>query len=210
MKWILVLLTGSLLINCSPKPISVVWKSADVYHPAFKQVLVVAILPDNDSIARMQIESGIASGLHQMGYSSTPAIKHFGREGLAGLGQESTYIKLCESGFDYILTIAFVEGPKKSLRRKEHIMSYTADFYYKRIWEYRNAIAILNDSTRYAYESILFDLGQLKAIAVLRTQSFYLYQNQETITHFPNLLLDNMRKKNILTTSTKKSPLKAF
>lgn len=196
MKLLMLWFLAIILISCSTRHISTVWKADHVYNSAFKQVLVVAILPGNDSQVRKHIETELTADLFSLGYPSVPAADYFGTNGFAGMDQESTYIKLCSNGIDYVLTIALVEKTKEQYERS---LLYTGSYYYNRIWQYRNrAINALDNTRQYFYESILFDLAELKALSVLRSHLFYPSQKEMVKNNFSRRLIIKMLQEKIL------------
>lgn len=211
MKWLMLGVLPLIIISCSSRHITTIWKADQVYNAAFKQVLVVAILPGNDSLDRKQIESALAADLKGQGYPAVAAVDYFGTNGLAGMGQESTYIKLCSSGIDYVLTIAQVDRMSDQSDHIEGSLLYTGNYYYNRIWEYKNrTITTVDNTHQYFYESILFDLAGLKAVSVLRTRSFYPYQNMQAINNLPGRLISKMLKEKILVKQPRTIQPRAF
>ena len=100
------------LSACSSRRIITVWKQEHTYNTLFKQIMVAAILPGNDSLLRKHAESEFASNLNDAGYPAISAFKYFENPGAARMDQEGTYIKLCESGIDYVLIVALVPVTK--------------------------------------------------------------------------------------------------
>ena len=194
--------------GCSTRHISTVWKADHVYNSSFKQVMVVAILPGNDSLERKHMESELASDLIKLNYPAVPAVIYFGTNGFAGMDQESTYVKLCSNGIDYVLTIALVEKAKEQYDRS---LLYTGSYYYNRIWQYRNRAINTWDSThQYFYESILFDLAGLKAISVFRSQLFYPSKNEWAKNNFLRRLIGKMQQEKILRKPSRALQPRAF
>jgi len=115
MKFIAICFLLTTLLCCSSRHIISVWKADPGYKTGANQVLVVAILPDEDSVLRKQIETETITNLKYLGYPALSALDHFGAKGLANMGEEDTYIKLCNSGIDFVLTIAFLQKQKKNI-----------------------------------------------------------------------------------------------
>lgn len=114
MKLTIICFLLTTLSCCSSNRIITVWKTSSSYKTEFKQVLVVAILPEEDSLLRKQIENDATINLKNFGYPAISALEHFGAKGLANMGEEATYIKLCNSGIDFVLTIALNPKTKET------------------------------------------------------------------------------------------------
>jgi len=200
MKFIAIcfLLTTSLC--CSYRHIINVWKADPGYKTVSNQVLVVAILPDEDSVLRKQIETETITNLKYLGYPALSALDHFGAKGLANMGEEDTYIKLCNSGIDFVLTIALLPKTKEKYHGNEGSLMYPGSYYYNRIWNYQNVQAnnIIN-SSEYFYESILFDLASLRPLTVLRTPIFDKPEKMKISNELTKRLIRKMLKEKILT-----------
>lgn len=208
MKLVMLGILSVIFTGCSTRHISTVWKADPIYNSAFKQVMVVAILPGNDSLERKHMESELAADLIDLEYPAVPAVNYFGTNGFAGMDQESTYVKLCSNGIDYVLTIALVEKTKEQYERS---LLYTGSYYYDRIWQYRNrAINTWDNTHQYFYESILFDLAELKALSVLRSHLFYPSQKEVVKSNFLHRLISKMLQEKILIKQPKTFQPRAF
>ena len=117
---------------------------------------MAAILTEEDSVLRKQIENETIINLKNLGYPAISALEHFGAKGLADMGEETTYIKLCTSGTDFVLTIAFIHKTKEKYFGSEGSLLYPGSYYYNRIWNYKNKLADeKNNSPEFFYESIV-------------------------------------------------------
>ena len=159
-----------LLAGCSSRRITTAWKANTVFPTRYRQVLVVAILPDKDSLLRKKAESELVAGLRELGYQAVSSLDRFGANGLAGLGEQQTYLTLCDAGIDVVLTLAPV--PESSLS-KSGPYRHPHSYYYDRIWNYKSlATGPATGQEPYYWESILFDLSILEAALTLRTEPF--------------------------------------
>ena len=196
---------------CSSNRIITVWKTDSRYKTEFNQVLVVAILPEEDSLLRKQIENDATINLKKLGYPSISALEHVGAKGLADMGAEATYIKLCNSGIDFVLTVAFVYKTKEKSYGIDGSMLYPGSYYYDRIWSYKNRLSDENNhSTEYFYESVLFDLATLQAQSVFRTHQFVEREKIKTSNEITTRLVKKMLKENVLTNHNTPAALKPF
>jgi hypothetical protein len=194
---------------CTSNRIITVWKADPAYKTEFNQVLVVAVLPEEDSFLSKKIETEAIINLKNLGYPAIAALEHFGAKGLAAMGEEATYIKLCSSGIDFVLTIALIHKTKEKNYSSDGSLLYPGSYYYNRIWNYKNKLDDeKNNSPECFYESILFDLATLQALAVFRTHHFAEKEKIENSYELPTLLVKKMYKEKVLTRQV--TPLKPF
>lgn len=211
MKLTIVCFLLATLSCCSSNRIITVWKADSRYKTEFNQVLVVAILPEQDSILRKQIENDATINLRNLGYPSISALEHFGAKGLADMGEEATYIKLCNSGIDFVLTIAFVYKTKEKSYGSVGSMLYPGSYYYDRIRSYKNRLSDENNNpTECFYESVLFDLATLQAQSVYRTHQFDEKVKIKTSNELTTRLVKKMLKEKVLTNHITPAALKLF
>lgn len=200
------------LSSCSSQRIVTTWKSNHVETLGYKRILVVAILPDKDIALREKTENSFVSTLEQTGYKTGSALKEFGAKGLSNSGQENTYLKLYNSGYDAVLTVALIRKTKQNFHRPGQAYIHPNSYYYNRIWEYKNIQA--EDTSfenagepEYFWETILFDLSSLEAACTVRTQPFAKDKEQETNDNLAKRIIRKITREKVL--QKQKTP-KAF
>ncbi|MGZ8539980.1 MAG: hypothetical protein ACXWV6_04990 [Chitinophagaceae bacterium] len=209
MKFIVICLLLTALSACSANRITTVWKAPPGHQSTFNQILVIAILPDEDSLLRKQIETQTTMHLKDLGYSPVSALEYFGSKGLASMGREGTYIKLCSSGIDFVLTIALTHKTNEKYYDTSTSLFYPGAYYYNRIWNYKNKMDEKNTAPEFFYESILFDLSTLQAQSVFRTNEFDNSEKIKITNELTTLLINKMLKEKMLVRNPY-TPLKPF
>jgi hypothetical protein len=167
--------------GCTSKHVTTTWKAGRV-TAKYNHVLVVAIVPGEDSNLRKKIELDFSAGLETMGYNALPAFSTFGFKGLSGLGEENTYLKLCSNGIDAVLIVALVNKTRQTYQTTGKTYIYPNSYYYRRIWNYSNLTDDDVSPKKYFWESILFNLSTLEAVTTIRTTPF-IKTGQETINN---------------------------
>jgi hypothetical protein len=101
------------------------------------------------------------------------ALHEFGPKGLANLGEEETYIKLCSKGIDAVITIALIDKGKEIKSKSHKAAGYPGKYYYDRIWNYKIIQAEFTngnlEEAEYFWETILFDLAALEPQCTIQT-----------------------------------------
>lgn len=210
MKLTIICFLLTTLSCCSANRINTVWKAASRYKTEFNQVMVVAILSEEDSLLRKQIENDVTINLNYLGYPSVSALEHYGAKGFAGMEEEATYIKLCNSGVDFVLTIGLVHKTKEKYYTGKSPLIYPGSYYYNRIRNYKNKLDDKkNNSPECFYEIILFDLASLQAVSVFRTHQFDENEKMNS-NELTTRLIRKMLKEKVLTKQITPSSLKPF
>ena len=162
---------------------------------------VGVIKGDNDSI-RLHIERNLSLSLAGLGYNAVSAFDEFGPTGLANMGNEETYLKLCNQGIDAVIIVTLIDKSRENQFRTRKHYTYPDNYYYDRIWNYKNIQADLSNRSSgkqntYFWEAILFNLSTLEAECTIQSRSFtsIAYSN---VAEFENLLIKKMLKEKIL------------
>lgn len=199
-----------LLSACGPQKITTTYRVEPAFPDSYYKILVVAILPDENSMIRKSMETETVAVLTGYGYDASSAISVFGSKGLAAAGEEATYLKLCSSGIDAVMILALVPMEKESQYPGTGQYIRTNNYYYKRIWDYKKmqvGMVPEEPEDEYYWESILFDLRTLQATCILRTQTFTSYNQSKINNDLVRLVTKKLVKEKII---RKKNNLKAF
>jgi hypothetical protein len=124
-----------------------------------------------------------------MGYIAVSALEEFGAGGLANLGQENTYLKLCNEGIDAVIVVAIVDNNKENHLSSRKSNTYPDNYYYDRIWNYKNIQADLAGENRgehenYFWEAILFKLNTREAECTIQSRAFTSITNERILKSF--------------------------
>ncbi len=172
--------------------------------------MVVAILPDEDSVVREQIETSFRTALLNMGYNTVTAISEFGRTGLRDLGEDETYKKIHGRGIDAVVTVALVNRTKETSSLPVAAHSYRNNFYFNRIFQYKDNLTQPGNNSpneEYYWECLLFDLNKLEASISVQTSPSAKPAQLKMGDQLARHLIRRMAKEKTL---KKQKPLKAF
>ena len=172
----IIYLISILFAGCLPQKTVTAWKGEHIIMPVHNKIMVVGIIKDNNDSLRAEVETALVRNLSELGYNTVSALLQFGPKGLSNLGEEATYVKLCNNGIDAVLTFALIDELKQTKYPPEKISDGTSYYYYNRIWNYQKMQADVSgvDSHHgnYLWESILFDLHTLEPLCVIQTRPF--------------------------------------
>ncbi|HEX2628634.1 MAG TPA: hypothetical protein VHM26_06480, partial [Chitinophagaceae bacterium] len=105
---VVVMFLASLLTGCISSKIVTAWKNDKPADFLYQKIMVAAIMKDDNDSLRITVERQVAATLNKLGYYAVSTADEYGRYGLETLGQEATYLSLCDNGVDAVLTIALV------------------------------------------------------------------------------------------------------
>ncbi|MBP7558287.1 MAG: hypothetical protein KA821_18575 [Chitinophagaceae bacterium] len=165
------------LSGCSHKHLRVIWKAEHSYPLSYRRIMVAVIVKEQADTIRPAVERSITTELNRRGYHAVAASDEFGKNGLRNLSEENTYRELCDREIDAVLILAMIEKNMKKADRRKMLNEYTGVYYYDRIWHYQQMQEGLCNidgpgSCLYEWESILFDLRELRPKYVLQTQNY--------------------------------------
>jgi hypothetical protein len=199
-----------MLAGCSTNRTVTTWKTQHIAPTPYKRVMVVAILPDEDSVVREQIETSFKTALVNLGYNTVTAISEFGRTGLRNLGEDETYKKLYDKGIDAVVTVALVNKTKETSSLPVAAHSYRNNFYFNRIFQYKNNLTQPGNNSpneEYYWECLLFDLNKLEASISVQTSPSAKPAQLKMGDQLARHLIRRMSREKTL---KKQRPLKAF
>jgi hypothetical protein len=198
---LLIVFTALIATGCSSTHILI---SSSRYHSpvSHSKIMAVAVISDDNDTLRRSIEKNIAAELVNIGYTSVSALEEFGAGGLSNLGQEKTYLKLCSQGIDAVIVVTIVDNNKEKQFSSHKSHTYPDNYYYDRIWNYKNIQADLSAENRgehgsYFWEAILFNLNTLEAECTIQSRSFTSITN-DRILPFEKQLIKILLKEKIL------------
>jgi hypothetical protein len=197
------------LAACASPRVTLVWKTEHVAPPSYNKILVAGITSNNNDSMRLQLEEQVVAQLQALGLNAVSSWKQFGVGGLRELGEEATYVALCDSGIDAVLTFALVEPSLGPTLAKGSIKKYTSTYYYNRIWNYHklSGSGATIPPAEYLWESILFDLNSLEPRSVLQAKA---PEDKADIGMMTEQVIGKMVKEKVIRKQRRTESLKAF
>jgi hypothetical protein len=212
-KLVLICGTIALLCGCTSPRVILAWKNQRLPEN-YDRILVAAVVKSPADGLRREIEKDFTQDLMSLGYNAVSRFDEFGQNGLSKLGQEETYIKLCNKGIDAVIIITLIDESKEKQQKIRKSYGYPNKYYYTRIWNYKNIQAdlALKDSgnTSYFWEAILFNLRTLETECTIQTKHFKNFKEEKMAREFEKRVISEMVKQKVLTRKQPISTLKAF
>lgn len=213
LKTILVLVLVLMVGGCAPPKVALIWKTEQAAPPVYNKILVAGIVREGNDSTRKEVENEVVTRMNAIGLRAVSSATTFGSAGLRDLGQEATYLALCDSGVDAVLTFALVEVDNGSALVKGPARKYTSGYYYDRIWNYHRLSRpgqTGTGTTAFVWEAILFDLNSLEPRGVLQARPFHPVEGSSGIAQLAEQVINKMMKERIIRKQRRPEQLKAF
>jgi hypothetical protein len=197
-------------VSCASPSVVTVYKNRDNHTSNIHAVLVAAVIAGADTIIRNQLENYFSIELKKAGYNAVTTSAAFGSKGLGSLGQEETLMKLCNYGFDAVLTVALVDGSKEKYKNPPPTSAFAAGYYLNRIWNYEKIeanVSSLQNSGTHFWECILFDLYSLRPISAVQTKLFYVDKTGAIDPGLAKIIIAKMTKEKVIRKQNGKRPV---
>jgi hypothetical protein len=219
MKYLSLLLIGAIIAaGCSTSRITNTWKEQNVTAKPYKKVLVLGLSGEPDRNFREKMEEHMVGDLRDLGYNAVSAIAQYGPKTFEGLKEKEAVQQLNEQGFDAVITIVLLDKEKERYYTPARVNYSPYGRYHRQFWNYYSTIygrvsssGYYSESTKYFWESNLYDLTDWIMIYSAQSQSFD-PTSASTLGHeYGLMIVKDMVKQNVLKKQTATAPaLKSF
>ena len=214
-RLLLSLLSFSLLLACSPVRVTSTWRSADAIPQAYGKLMVIGVIREADRSLREKMEQHLVDDLRAKGYPAFSAYGTFGPKGLEGLNEEQAYAKLRAEGVDGVLTAVLLDKKKEEYYvpgRREQYISFRRTFwgYYRNVVESVSTEGYYQATTRYFWESNLYDLTKKTLVYSVQTQATDPESANNMAHRYSQTIIEDMMKKGVLSKAGAEAAAKAY
>lgn len=192
------------------------WKAPNETPKAYSKIMVVGLIHEADRNIREQMENHLVGDLQSMGYKAESAYATYGPKMFEGLSEEEVNKSLVSKGVDAVLTIVLLDKEKERYYVPGQVVYSPYGTYYNHFWGYYTTLysriyspGYYTESTRFFWESNLYDLATNKLIYSVQTQSFDPSSAEDMGHEYGKKILESLVRNNVLT-NVKPVPTKAF
>jgi hypothetical protein len=170
MKNIVFILATLFLVSCGAPVLKTVYTNP-ASLPAYKKILVIAIMPEGGSSHEREMENSVIRSLAEKGLEGISYADAISIYDTCQPCLDAFYFSLEEKNIDGILTISKL-ALFPAVAPTDWKAVAAAPFYLDYIWKYkvRQQTAVEPGSQKYIWESILFDLHGLETNTVLQSK----------------------------------------
>ena len=198
---LLVLFTG-----CSSTHITSTWKAPDATAGKYKKVMVVGIIREADRTLRVKMENHLVGDLKSLGYNAMSAYEEYGPKELSQLTEEAVNEQLKKDGIDAVVTVVLLDKQKEKNYVPGRVIYTPYYHHYNRFWGYYRTVSdriemrgYYEVSTKYFWESNLYDLNLSKLVYSVQTQSFDPVTADKLAHEYGQKIVQSMVKGGVLT-----------
>lgn len=198
--FLLVILSG-----CTSSKITHTWKSSNAEIKPTQKILVLGLIHDNDRNTQEKMEQHLVNDLIELGYIASSSLKEYGPKAFEKMTEQDVLDKIKNSGFDVVLSIVLLDKSKERYYVPERIYYSPFTMYQRGFWRYYTLMneriyspGYYEESTRYFWESNLFEVASRQLIFSAQTESFD-PASKEILGHeYGQIIVKNMIKEKIL------------
>jgi hypothetical protein len=205
MKKLIMFFLAAAVIACSSSRITTSWKAKDEAPKKFGKILVIALLKQNDGALKKQMEDHLVGDLSTAGYTAVSCIDEYGPKAFAGLDEEKVIDRLRDKGFDAVMTIVLLSKQQEKDYVPGRVVNSPYYVYHNRFWTYYSTMnnriettGYYSTTTKYFWESNLYDMTQKKLLYSVQTESFQPSSTSSLAHEYGKLIVDDMLKQQVL------------
>jgi hypothetical protein len=201
---------SAFIFSCSSTKINSSWKAENTQAKTYHNIMIWGLMTEKDSSLRKQMETHLMNDLISKGYHAVSSMDVYKTKAYKKLAANEILAEFKSTGIDAVITIALLNKEKEERYYPGGFFNEPAnnygglDKYYSGIYERVFTPGYYITTTRYFWESSLFEVRGEKMIYSVQTGSFDPI-NTERLAHENGLKIvkDMIRKKVILVTAPK-------
>lgn len=206
MNWFSIFLALLLIAGCGPTThIISTWKAPEATVKKYNKVMVLGIVREADRTLKERMESHLMGDLKALGYNAYSAFQEYGPKAFDGMSEEQANKKLAADGIDAVITVVLLDKEKERYYVPARVMYTPYITYHNHLWGYYRSIYTRIDSpgyyevsTKYFWESNLYDLTTYKLVYSVQTQSFESSSTDALAHEYGQKIIKNMVASNVL------------
>jgi hypothetical protein len=179
------------------------WKAENHITRQFNKIVVLGLLKDEST--RQQMEKHIVSDLQRVGYPAVCSCEEYDLRAFEGLNEHEAIQKLRSLGVDAVITVVLLNKAKEKYYVPGNV--YATPLYpsHNHYWQYyQNVRSRINrtgyylTSTKYLWESNLYDLQSDQLIYSAQSTSFDPASTESLAHEYGQLIVNGMIRANVL------------
>ena len=194
----LILLMG-MIAGCSAVRITSSWKAPDIVPQTYDKIIVLGIINNEDRSLRERMEDHLVGDLISHGCNAVSAFNQYGPKTFENLTEEQAKDKLTADGIKTVITIVLLDKKMETLYvpPSETPQNQFWD-YYQRVYDRILSPGYYQETTKFFWESNLYDLSSSKLIYSVQTQAFDPATTNDLAHEYGLKIVHNMLKNNVL------------
>ena len=191
--------------GCSSSKITSSWKAENTIPKKYNKIMVLGLIRETDRALQERMENHLVGDLKDLGYNAVSCLQEYGPKAFDKLEEEAAIAKLKSTGVDAVLTVVMLDKQKESRYVPGNIYYTPYSYYSNRFWGYSTTLyrriyepGYYINSTKYFWESNLYDMSNQKLIYSVQTESFDPASSESLGHEYGHLIINDMLKKNVV------------
>lgn len=178
------------IVNCSTSArITSTWKAPEATAKKFNKIMVLGIIREADRSIKEQMEDHLVGDLKELGYNAFSAYDVYGPKAFDGMTEQQANQKLAADGIDGVISVVLLDKQKERHYIPGRVVYSPYIVYHNHFWGYYHSIytrigdpGYYEITTKYFWESNLYDLTTNQLVFSVQTQSFD-PESRENLAH---------------------------
>lgn len=194
-----------LFTACADVKLTHSWMSNDNLNNKYNKILIVGLFTNKDRGLREKMETHLQGDLASLGFNAVSSMQLYGPFSFEDTKEDVILSKIDNDGVDALLTIVLLDRKKEKKYIPGSVFYSPYYSYQRRFWPYYGMMyeriyspGYYQTSTKYFWESNLYDLKSKQLIYSVQTESFD--PNDATVLahRYGKVIVNDMKQKNVL------------
>ena len=201
----LLLIPLFVLIACADVKLTHSWRAESISGNHFNKILVVGLFTNKDRGLREQMEGHLKGDLEEIGMNAVSSIKLFGPTSFVQMNEDSLLTQVQVDGIDAVMTIVLLDRKKEKYYVPGRVYFSPFYTYHSRFGPYWGVMyeriyspGYYQSTTKYFWESNIYDLKTKQLIYSVQTESFDPDEATSLAHRYGKVIINDIKNKNIL------------
>jgi hypothetical protein len=203
LSWLLALTL--VLSGCLGTRITSSWKDPATAPRPYGRIMVAGIIREADRSIREHMEDHLVNDLRAQGFNAGSVYREYGPKAFEQLNEEQTRARLKKDGVEAVLTIVLLDKERERYYVPGQVRFTPYDTYHRHLWGYSQSIyariqspGYYRTTTRYFWESNLYDLQTNTLVCSVQTQSFQPASAESLAHEYGKLIVEHLIRNKVL------------
>ncbi|MES2702201.1 MAG: hypothetical protein V4649_06155 [Bacteroidota bacterium] len=192
------------LFSCTSTKVISSWTKPGTSADQFRNIIVLAVVGDENRALQQQMELQVANELKTLGYNATSFFQQNGPKALDQGDEQAALGQISKGGADAILTIVLLDTAKEHQYVPGRVNYYPVT-YYHRFWGYYGTMynrlytpGYFTTNTRYFWETNLYHANGQELVYSVRTHSFDASSVSDLAEDYGRIIVKDMVKSGVI------------
>ena len=203
--YISILTIISFVVSCTEIRVTHSWKALEAGPNKFNKILVVGLLNNSERELRQQMENHLQGDLEELGFTAVTSIREYGPKSFENMKEDDVMNKIENGGIDAILSVVLLDRQRERYYVPGRVFYSPYYMRYNHFWGYYGVMydriyspGYYQTSTKYFWESNLYDLKTKKLLYSVQTESFDSDAASRLAHQYGKKIISDLEKQGVL------------